>query len=196
MTEDLTLPEGGEQQTPASSELDSLIEKIKADPAKTAADIKELRTELKRRRETEKEADRKRAESETLKLEQDRKFEELSTQLKGKLAEVEPKAARLDEYETFLNQQLERRLAALPPQWRDAVPEYDDPRKVLEWLDRNEAKMRLPSLVNTGAGQQGDRGQVSKQKVPMTPEFLATARKTGRSMEQAQKSWDREHNPD
>lgn len=157
--------------------------------------IRGLRREAKKSREEKKAAEREAQDAETRRLENEKQWETLAQQRADKLKELEPKAAEAEEMRQFLSQQLDRRLAAIPQQWRDAVPEYDDPRRVLDWLDKNEAKLRLPSLPPQAGGLQGNgAGATGAQKKPMSPEFLAIARKMGRTVAQAQASWDANNN--
>ena len=190
-----TTPEGAGTETP---EVDELVERINADPTKTADEIRKLRKESRERKDRLDKAESDRLSAETARLESDKQWETLAQQRADQLKELAPKASQFEEYKAWAENELERRIAALPQQWRGIMPEVllQNPRAALEWLNANESLFRLPVLPNTGAGQQGDRGQVGKQKVPMSADFIAMARKTGRTMEQAQKSWDREHNPE
>lgn len=191
-----TLPDGDapETQPPAHDAQSGTLPDFSTLPPLVQEHIKGLRKEAETYRKKERDAEKARAKAESDRLEAEKQWEQLAQQRAAKLSEYEPLVSEVEELRQFLQTQLDRRIAALPAQWRSAVPEYDNPRKTLDWLDKNEANFRLPPVPNIGAGVQGDRGGQQNGKAPMTPEFLAAARKMGKSAAFAQQAWDEEHN--
>lgn len=143
-------------------ELQALIDAIQKDPAKTAEEIKTLRAEAKRRRLDAEAADRDRLKAEAARLEADQKWQEAAQTYKQRVDDLTPKAARLAEMEQILKDSAQKRIEALPKQWRGLVPEYDDPAKTLAWLDTNAATLALPAVPNLDAGAQGDHATPTK----------------------------------
>lgn len=196
MTEILTPPDGSvpvPQPSPVDPP-DGALPDFSTLPPIVQEHIKGLRKEAEKYRNEKKDAEKARQKEETARLEAEKQWEQLAQQRASRLNELEPLASEVEELRQFLQSQLERRIAALPAQWRSAVPEYENPRKTLDWLDKNEANFRLPSLVKTDAGIIGDRGGQQTGKIPMTPEYLAAAKKMNKSIAFAQAAWDEDRN--
>lgn len=92
----------------------------------------------------------------------------------ARVAELQPKAKRLEAVEAALQATVEKRVEQLPKAMRGLVPDFDDPLKTLKWLDDNAAALSLPIMPNLNAGQQGDPG---KKPMELTPEQKALAKK-------------------
>lgn len=180
MTQQQTTPEGVE--TPADGtnavtpELQALIDSLQKDPASVALEMKKLRAEAKQRRLDADAADRDRQKAEAARLETDQKWEQAAQTYKKQLDDLQPKAARLAEMEQVLKDSAQKRIDALPKQWRGLVPEYDDPAKTLAWLDANAATLTLPAVPPMGAGEQGERSTTLPKQAQ---EAIANARQMG-----------------
>lgn len=90
---------------------------------------------------------------------QKRKQDEMTELQKAqaRIAELEPKAEEVVRIKAALQDTVEKRIEALPKEWRDAVPEYEDPTKTLAWLDKNAEKLSRPQAPNMDAGVTGDK---------------------------------------
>ncbi len=173
-------------QTSARTDFNSL-------PSDVQAYIKSLRDEAKQTRLEKEAVEKQRLKDESARLEAAKEWEQLAQQRAAKLAEVEPKAAELEAMQQFLQEQVDRRIAALPEQWRSAVPEeYTNPRSILAWLDKNERLFRAQTPPNIGAGTQpGALTNGANAHGQPSANFLAMQLKIGRTAQQAQASWDR-----
>lgn len=169
---------GAEQQLPP--EIAKLIDEIKADPASFAKHVKDLRAEAAARRKALKDAEDQRLREETERLANEKKFEELAGKLKGQLDQIQPKAARAEALETYLQESVQKRIEALPQQYRTMVPQYEDPLKTLQWLDANAAVLTAQRAPGLDGGAQGD----GKGQMKLTPEEIAIAQKLGLTPEQ------------
>jgi hypothetical protein len=116
----------------------------------------EVNNQLKEMRTAQEKAAKEREKAERERLEKQNEFKSLYEQAQAKIQELEPVQER---YNSFLTQTSERntaRVEALPKEMRTLVPEYDDPLKLANWLDANEAtltkKTAAPSL-DGGAGR-------------------------------------------
>lgn len=188
MTQQTDTPEGVESTTPAEGanaippELQALVEAIQKDPAKTAEEIKKLRAEAKQRREDAGKAERERAKAEADRLEADKEWQKAADAYKKQVDALLPRAERTEALEQFVADMAQKRLDALPKQYRSLDPKYDDPLKTLQWLEANAATFALPALPNIGAGEQGDRTPQAVAK--LTPEEVALAKQFGMTPEQ------------
>lgn len=128
-----------------------------------------------KRRIAAKEAeDKLKAEQEARMVEQN-KWQELAEQRGKELDALRAAAAKAEAYEKQAAETLRKRIEALPEHVRGAVPEYDDPLKVMTWLDANAAVLSLPTPPPTDAGVRG----VAVQNIRLTPEESALARLAG-----------------
>lgn len=157
-------------QTPESSKTD-----LNALPPDVQEYIKQLRDENKKwRLDKQAEADaRKRQETEALEASQE--WKQAAEAYKQQLADLAPKAQRVDETDQFLKNMVERRVESLLPHYRKLVPDYDDPRRTLQWLEDNASALNLPKPANIDAGQRGDSGGMNPQVARLSAEELALA---------------------
>ena len=88
-----------------------------------------------------------------------RKEDEMSEvqKAKAKIADLEPKAKRVDEITAALHEMVQKQIDALPKQWQNAVPEFDDPLKTFTWLQNNSALLAPPVIPNLNPGEQHDK---------------------------------------
>jgi hypothetical protein len=143
-------------------------------PGDVQAHIKELQEEAKKYRKQRSEVDKQRQLEEQARLEANKEWEKAADAYKKQVEALSPRAERLDAMEQFLRDSAQKRIDALPKQFRALVPDYDDPLKTLQWLDANAATLSLPAVPNLGAGEQGDRGVKTAE---LTPEQKAMAKK-------------------
>ena len=81
------------------------------------------------------------------------------------LAEVQPKAERTDAMEAFLRDLAQKRMDALPSQYRALVPQYDDALQTLQWLEASAAILLPPRAPGFDAGVTGDRPAAVPEEV-------------------------------
>lgn len=82
--------------------------------------------------------------------------EKRSGELEAAQSELETLRADAEQYRTTLQQTIAARLETVPEQLRSLVPEYDDPAKVLAWLDANADKLVQPTAPPLDPGPRGD----------------------------------------
>ena len=183
MTQETTAPDGA-AEVPANGTTANSAEKT--DLASLPTDVREyiesLRSEAKKHRLEKSEAEKARQREETARLEADKQWEALATKYKGEIDTLRPRVDRVDALEQFVAEMAQKRLDALPKQYRSLDPKYDDPLKTLQWLETNAATFSLPAVPNVGAGVQGDAAAQSVAR--LTPEELALAQRTGMTPEQ------------
>ena len=136
--------------------------------------IKELRKGEAAQRTAKRQAEEEASRRETERLAGEKKFEELAAKLDSDLKAVQPKAERADALEAFLKNSVELRIKALPEADRTLVPEFDDPLKTLEWLDRNAARFTQQRAPDLDAGKKGG-DQSADSKVEVTDADRAAA---------------------
>lgn len=108
-------------------------------------------------------------------------WQKLAEQRAARISELEPVAKRVQEIAEALQATVKARVERLPEDMRGLVPEYEDPRKTLAWLDANEARLLRPVAPGTDAGTRGEAGQ----SVPRLSDWeLQLARIAGLTPEQ------------
>jgi chromosome segregation ATPase len=107
-------------------------------------------------------------------------WQKLAEQRAQRIAELEPLANRVAEVQEALQATVEARVGRLPEDTRSLVPDYDDPRKTLAWLDANEERLLRPIAPSTDAGTRGDGGSAAK----LTETELYIASKLGLKSEE------------
>lgn len=75
----------------------------------------------------------------------------------ARIAELEPKAQQAERIAAALQATVQKRIEALPEEWRDAVPAFTDPVQTLEWLDKVTPKLQKPTAPNFDVGAAGDK---------------------------------------
>lgn len=184
MTQQTTTPEGAAETPSTNGTTATPVEKT--DLASLPADVREyiesLRSEAKKHRLEKSDAEKARQREEAARLEADKQWEALANKYKDEIDAMRPRAERVDAMEQFIAEMAQKRLDALPKQYRSLDPKYDDPLKTLQWLDANAATFALPAVPNLGAGQQGDSAGQAAAK--LTPEELALAQRAGMTPEQ------------
>lgn len=89
-------------------------------------------------------------------LEEKEDFRRLYEETQKQLDELKPRAGQYDDMLTSLRETVAARVERLPEDVRDLVPDYDDPRLTLQWLNANEAKLMRPLAPQMDAGARGD----------------------------------------
>jgi ribonucleoside-triphosphate reductase len=171
-------------------------EEIAAAAAKTAADETKQAEENKNKGDNEhmipksrfdevNEAKRK-AEERLAKIEADQKIEtekrlieqqeyQKLAETRGKeLADLQPKAAKVDAMEKTLVEVLTAQVAELPEDKRGLIPDELSTQQKLNWLAKNAAILKAPAAIDVGAGRHGADSGVDVKS--LTPEELATAK--------------------
>ena len=106
--------------------------------------------------------------------------EELYRQTLSELEQVKPKAVLADELLTSIRSSNEKRVEAIPENFRSAIPTDYPPHKLASWLDANESVFKRPAPPPTDAGAGGAGGSRS---ISLTDEERAIAKRFGMSAE-------------
>lgn len=101
------------------------------------------------------EADRKKAEEETLKAQG--QWEKIATEAKSELDTLKPKAEKADQYEAAIKARVDARMKDVPEHIKKLL-EGLDPLGAWMWLEENADKLSPTPAPNTDAGQRGERG--------------------------------------
>jgi gas vesicle protein len=113
----------------------------------------------------------------------EKRYQELADSYKGELERIKPVVEQVDEWKSALRETAQTHIAQLPEDARDLVPEYDDPRQTLAWLNKNAAKLMRPSAPAMDAGQRGDTPAHSSVKLSSEQESaLAQAQRVDPTM--------------
>lgn len=89
-------------------------------------------------------------------LQDQQEWQKLAEQYKSELEQVKPLAQRVNEFEEALRNTAAAQIEQLPEDMRPLVPEYDDPRQTLDWLNKNAARLMRQPAPGTDAGVRGD----------------------------------------
>lgn len=116
----------------------------------------------------------------TKELAEQEKWRELAVELQSKLDAITPEAKRAADLEASLKATVIARVSRLPETVQTLVPEFDDPRSTLGWLDKNEPLLVRPTAPGLDAGPQGD----ARPTVTLTAGQKAAAKLAGISEEQ------------
>lgn len=146
----------GQESGGQAGDADGLIDMIKADPTKTAEEIRKLRAEAAKHRKEAENAEAKRRAEEADRLKKAGEHEKLAEQYRQEAEGLKPKAERVDALEKRIQTMVDKRVQALPKEMRGLVPKYDDPAQTLDWLEANEAVLRGPRAPEMDGGAKGD----------------------------------------
>jgi chromosome segregation ATPase len=122
------------------------------------------------------------ATAEQKRLEEEQRYQELANSYKGELDRVKPVAGQVDEWKAALKETADTQTAQLPDDMRDLVPEYDDPRQTLAWLNKNAARLMRPAAPAMDAGQRGDSAGQTLKLTPDQEQVLAKVQRVDPSM--------------
>jgi hypothetical protein len=117
----------------------------------------------------------KQKDDEETRLAEANEYKALYEKAKLEIEALKPFKARTDELAAALKATVDAEMASLPEDVRSLVPEFDDPRKTLDWLNKNKGKLLRPLAPSTDAGRQGDRAET----IQLTPNEEAVARAAG-----------------
>jgi hypothetical protein len=149
----MTETQGQQQEQPAQPAGASNTGQDQAVPYARFSEVISERNELRQRieaLETARKADDER------RLAEQQEWQKLAEQRAARITELEPLAKRVEEVQEALQATVKARVDRIPEDLRGMVPEYDDPRKTLAWLDVNEARLSRPVAPQTDAGVRGD----------------------------------------
>jgi seryl-tRNA synthetase len=135
---------------------------------------KELKEQLAKLKSKEQEREQQ------LKLEQGQHADVISEQ-RTQIEKLNEQLATLQSARDALEKSVRARIDALPAEWHDAVPDFDDPAKTLQWLDTVAHKLTRPSAPNTNAGAMSDK---TKSSTKLTAEQRDMAKLFGLTDEQ------------
>jgi hypothetical protein len=105
------------------------------------------------------------------------KYKELAEERNNKIAELQPKADKLEEYEKTLLDVLESQIKEIPEEFRGMVPEALSTQQKLNWIAANKSKLMKSQPFDIGAGKRG--GTDGKPTLELTEEEKATAKRFG-----------------
>lgn len=160
---------GGEQQTDDMTGLPQWAQDV----------IKGLRKEAGDYRVKARQAEEQRQQQEAERLAKQGEWQKLAEQREAELAALKPVSDKAAALEAKISATNEARIKAIPEAYRGMVPDYDDPVKVSEWLDKNQAALQARQAPSLDGGAQGD----ASKNVKLTPEELAVAKRLGVSAE-------------
>ena len=160
---------GGEQEAQNMSEL----------PQWAQDEIKRSRKEAGDYRMRAKAAEEARQKEAAKKLEEQGEWQKLAEQRAAELEAMKSVSEKAEALAAKIQATNEARIKQLPEAYRGMVPDYDDPVKVSEWLDKNAAALQKPQAPNLDGGAQGD----AAKNVKLTAEELAAAKRMGISAE-------------
>ena len=95
-------------------------------------------------------------EADQTRLAEEKRYQELADSYKAELDRVKPVAGQIDDWKAALHETAKAQIDLLPEDARELVPEYDDPRLTLAWLNKNAAKLMRPAAPAMDAGTRGD----------------------------------------
>lgn len=153
------------------------------------ADIQEYIRQL--RKEAESAKDKAKAEKERLqqeasnaektRLAEQQEWQKLAERLQAEQEALKPKLSEAETYRAAVDSTVKARIAALPAQFRNLVPDFDNPLKTMQWLDANASILQTPAAPQLDAGAQGD---ASKALPRLTPEEQQLASMAGMTAQQ------------
>jgi ribonucleoside-triphosphate reductase len=108
-------------------------------------------------------------------------YQKLAETRGKELADLQPKAAKVDAMEKTLVDVLTAQVAELPEDKRGLIPDELSTQQKLNWLAKNAAILKAPAAIDVGAGKHGAESGVDIKS--LTPEELAIAKRAGISAE-------------
>lgn len=135
-------------------ELASLIELIKADPAKTADQIKRLRKEAEKANDSQRELKKKLTgfeEAEKQALEQAGNFKKLYEDQKPEYERLKGMEDTFVRYERFFQEQYKAKRKTIPSQYQELL-DGKDPLEALQWMEKYADKLKPPPEPNLDGG--------------------------------------------
>jgi len=120
----------------------------------------DLKARLDKLEQQQQQADEKR-------LTDQEQFKELAEKYRAELEALKPVAGQVKDWQKSLMETAQAQIERLPKDMRELVPEYDDPRKTLDWLNKNAARLMRPSAPEMDAGARGDTS--THKNVNLTP---------------------------
>lgn len=130
--------------------------------------------------------EKERAEQLEKQLQEQGKYKELAEQRAQEVANLQPKAKLVDEYEETLKSVLAAEVATLPEEYQDVVPEGLSTKSKIDWLAKNKSKFMKAEPFDIGAGKRGV--QKSDKSEQLTAEELEYCKSFGVSPEDYIKS--------
>jgi hypothetical protein len=94
------------------------------------------------------------------------------------LADLQPKAAKVDAMEKTLVDVLTAQVAELPEDKRGLIPDELTTQQKLNWLSKNAAVLKAPAAIDVGAGRHGSDGGIFDVK-SLTQDEIETAKRFG-----------------
>lgn len=115
-------------------------------------------------------------------LKEQGKWKEVAEERAKKLAELQPKAEKLDSYEQTLQKILDREVEELPDDFKDVIPDGLSTQQKLDWLAKNKSKFMKADAFDIGAGKRGIKK--NEKTAELTPEEIETAHSFGYTPEE------------
>jgi hypothetical protein len=153
-TTDRTEPEQSQTGTQATLTLEQAIAAL----AETRKESASYRKRLRELEATQEAASKAQQAADEKRLAEQNQFKELYEQARAKLGELEPLQARWNDHLEAVRARNEKRIGAIPESMRPLVPDYEDPLKLADWLEANQAMLGKPlaPTLDGGAGQGGN----------------------------------------
>jgi hypothetical protein len=144
-------PQTGTQSTLTLEQAMAELAEARKESAARRVALKKLRDAQEATTKAQQAADEKR-------LAEQNEFKTFYEQARAKLGELEPLQARWNDHLEAVKARNEKRIAAIPESMRPLVPDYDDPLKLADWLEANQAMLGKPlaPTLDGGAGQGGN----------------------------------------
>ena len=109
------------------------------------------------------------------------KYKELAEERARAMAELQPKADKLDSAEATLQLVLDGQILQIPEEKRKLIPEYGTVEERLNYIAANSDLLRKADAFDIGAGSRG--GKSEKKSVVLTDDQKAMAKKLNISNE-------------
>lgn len=127
------------------------------------------------------------SEKENQTLAEQNRYKELYEKLLSEHEPLKQSHEKATRYQTALESSNQARLQRIPEDKRSLIPEYDDPVKLGEWLDRNaslisEASKPIAPNLNGAAGGGGSARESASSVSPAVQGLLDIARQNGYSV--------------
>lgn len=140
-------------------------------------ELRDARKEAAKYREGKLEAEKAAKAAEDTRLAEQQKWQELAEKRAKELEGLQPVRDRLTALETAFSTALQKRLEAIPEQYKPLVPDFSDPVKTWDWLDKNQSLFATRLAPPLDGGVQGDGKPKSTRK--LTDAEMALAKNAG-----------------
>jgi hypothetical protein len=151
-------PQTEPEQPQTGTQSTLTLEQAIAELAEARKESAARRVELKKLREAQEATTKAQQAADEKRMAEQNQFKELYEQARAKLGELEPLQTKWNDHLEAVKARNEKRIAAIPESMRPLVPDYEDPLKLADWLEANQAMLGKPiaPTLDGGAGQGGN----------------------------------------